>query len=144
MSEQTMRRPRVAEGKPWEPNNSDGSINFGSYHFLAAEGMVQLAHELLLAEWPGFAPTREAIGRLARSLLRASDRAQAAIRADGHVDRGDNSHTRARGAVRAALEVHPVPFGTPDLAGAWLNHLTDHAVMLLEVGATLLDPEPLP
>jgi hypothetical protein len=143
MSEQTMRRPRVAEGKPWEPQNSDGSINFGSYEFLAAESMVQLAHEQIV-EW-GDKPTRAAVGRLARSLLRAADRAQAAIRADGHVDRGDNSHTRARGAVRAALDVYPVPFDhSPGDGAIWLDAVTAHATMLLEVGATLLDPEPLP
>lgn len=138
----TTRRPRVAEGKPWEPTNSDGSTNFGSYAFLAAEGMVQQAHELLLAHRPGEVPTMVNVGRLARQLLRAADRAQASIRADGHVDRMDGSHTRCRGAVRAALEVYPVPFDSPETAGAWVDNLTDYAVMLLEVGATLLDPEP--
>jgi hypothetical protein len=42
------RGPRIAEAKPWEPFNSDGSRNLGSYEVQAAEGTTLLAHDLLL------------------------------------------------------------------------------------------------
>lgn len=139
------RKARVAEGKPWEPQNSDGSLNLGSYAVQAAEGMALLAQDLLVQRWRadgGDAPSMKQVRALARLLLLAADRAQASARADGHADRMDNSHVRARSAVRAALEVHPVPFGADEpTRNAWLDALTAHASEFLTVVLSLIDRE---
>lgn len=134
---------RVAEGKPWERHNSDGTPNLGSYEFLAAAGFVELAaeriadyHDLAGRGVPELDPT--AIRRLAVALLQAADQVQAAIRVDGHVDRMDASHTRARGAVRTALTFWPVPFGVDAADRAtWHTNLVATATMLLDVALDL-------
>lgn len=148
------RGPRIQEAKPWEPYNSDGSLNLGSYAFTAAEGQVLLAHELLLAradavakaEGHPFAPPTEGqIRGLARRLLQAADRTQAAVRTDHHAMRMDASHSRARSAVRTALEVHPVPWGAAgDELDRWVEDLAAYAAILLQVSVSLVDREPLP
>lgn len=140
------RGPRIAEGKPWEALNSDGSLNLGSYAIQAAEGMALLAQDLLVARWRGgdaeAPPTPGQVRSLARLLLMAADLAQASARADGHADRMHNSHVRARSAVRAALEVHPVPFGADQEArDAWHAALTKHASEFLGVVLSLVDRE---
>lgn len=138
--------PRVMEGKPWEANNSDGSLNLGSYAVQAAEGMALLAQDLLVARWRAgddeVPPTQGKIRALARRLLIAADRAQAAARADGHADRMDNSHTRARSAVRAGLMIHPVPFGASEAEQTeWLDALSTYASEFLATVLTLIDRE---
>jgi hypothetical protein len=142
--------PRLLEAKPWEFYNSDGSLNPGSYAYQAAEGVVLLANDLLFARArdlasttpDGFkAPTQGQIRGLARRLLRAADRAQAALRDDGHVSRMANSHTRCRAAVRASLESYPVPWGaTADVLDAWETSLADHAGLLLALTVELIEP----
>lgn len=144
------RGPREEEGKPWQRYNTDGSVNLGSYAYTAAVGTVELATRLLLdrartaaleAGTPIEAPSRKVVTYLARTLLTAADTVQAAIRNDGQVDRQDNSHTRARGAIRDALDLYPVPFGATDEDRAdWLEALTGHATMLLEVALTVVEP----
>lgn len=143
--------PRIAEAKPWEFYNSDGSINPGSYAYSAAEGMVLLASDLLLARARSVAdgpdgfkpPTEGQIKALARRLLRAADSAQTTIRNDRHVARMANSHQRARAATRAALEAYPVPWGaTSTELDHWVGELAGHAAALLRVTVGLLDPEP--
>lgn len=147
------RGPRVAEARPWEYYNSDGSLNVGSYAYGAAEGMVLLANDLLLArartvattEGGGFQPPTEGqVRSLARRLLRAADRAQATLRDDGHVSRMAASHSRSRAAVRAALDVYPVPWGQPDAYDPWELALAAHAGILLRLTVDLVDPEALP
>lgn len=139
------RRPRVAEGKPWELYNSDGSINMGSYAMTAAVGFVELAHRLAAeqaARWTAEgADEHVSMGQvedLAATLLEVADRVQAANREDGHTDRLDNSHTRARGAVREALWVYPVRWGA---AGAdrqeWVEELVEHASTLVAMAVVL-------
>jgi hypothetical protein len=140
------RGPRIVEGKPWEPMNSDGSLNLGSYAVQAAEGMSLLAQDLLVSRWrAGDAeapPTQGQIRSLARLLLIAADRAQASARADGHADRMDNSHSRSRAAVRAALDIYPVPFGADQAArDAWLEDITKHASEFLGTVLSLVDRE---
>lgn len=145
-SEPRRRGPRIAEGKPWEALNSDGSLNLGSYAVQAAEGMVLLAHDLLVARWrAGDAEQPPSAGQvtfLAKALLTAADQAQANTRADRHADRMDNSHTRARSAVRAALEVHPVPFGADQpTRDQWLADLTAYATSILSIVLGVIDRE---
>lgn len=145
------RGPRVAEGKPWEPFNSDGSRNLGSYAAGAAVGTALLAHDLLLAKIrtevangispPGKVPTPGQIAGLTRRLLAASDRCQAKVRPDGRVDRMDSSHTRSRAATRAALDAHPVPWGAgAEEVDAWVERLGDYAAALLVAAFSLIDP----
>ena len=163
-SNEAPRRARVEEGRPWQPTNSDGSTNLGSYAATASIAFVELAHELLARRYaesaaavevarPSVEPEPEPPGPppmgqvvyLARQLLRAADRAQAAIRGDHRVDRMDNSHTRARGAVRSALEVYPVPFGAEEaVRQQWTENLWTRAADLLRAGLALLEPEPEP
>lgn len=140
------RRPRVAEARPWEPFNSDGSLNLGSYAMLATVGMVELAHRLaaertakVLAETGVSGSVSMAqVKSLARTLLEAADQVQAANREDGHVDRMDSSHTRSRGAVRESLWVFPVPWGaSPEDQAAWLGKLTAHATGLVRIAVEL-------
>lgn len=143
------RGPRMAEAKPWEFYNSDGSINPGSYAYGAAEGMVLLANDLLLARaraadnGPFKPPTEGQIRGLSRRLLRAADRAQATLRDDGHVARMASSHTRCRSAVRVALEVYPPPWaGSADELKQWEANLADHAGVLLRLTVELIEPDP--
>lgn len=145
------RGPRVAEGRPWEEFNSDGSLNLGSYAVGAAEGMVLLAHDLLrehasvdTPDFGGFpppnpaAPTPGQIKALARRLLEAADRAQAGVRDDGRFDRMDHSHVRARAAIRAAVQVHPVPWGQVEAYDEWVDAMAGYAKVLLRATVELV------
>lgn len=137
------RRARIEELKPWERYNVDGTPNLGSYAFTAAVGMVELAIELIIdlartdAATRGVPMTAPAPGRvrsLALALLNATDRVQANVRADGLADRMDMSHTRARGAVRTALDSYPVPWGaTAEERAAWLDDLVELGTMALTI-----------
>jgi hypothetical protein len=141
------RGPRVAEGRPWEPYNGDGSLNLGSYAMQAILGFLEYAHKLaaervrqVRAETGDEGGvTMPQVVALARTLLRIADNVQAANRQDGRTDRMDNSHTRARGAVRTALEVYPVPWGVDaDARQAWEAAVTEHAGQLVRVSFGML------
>ncbi len=151
----TRRRPpRVAEGKPWEHFNSDGSLNLASYAVLATAEFVGWAHRLVLAHdaelvkeegAPVTPPDMRVVKALARRLLRAADLTQAAVRADRHIDRMDGSHARARWSVRAALRAYPVPWGADEEEKAdWVGELAEHATALLVCALELLEVEPAP
>lgn len=133
---------QLVEGKPWQRYNSDGSTNLGSYALQAAIGMAELAHRLQVEHRqrsgiPGL-PTEDQLRGLARCLLTAADAAQAAHRSDGKPDRMDNSHARARGAVRMAVEVLPVPWGASnDDRRRWTEELGNYAAVLLRVAVEL-------
>lgn len=146
------RGARIEEAKPWEPYNSDGSLNLGSYAVNASDGFTLLAHDLLLARAatlarsegrPPAAPTEDKLRRLTRRLLRAADRCQATARADGRADRMDTSHSRARGCVRSALDAHPVPWDAATAADldAWEVDLATYAAVLFRVAISLVDVE---
>lgn len=151
MRDRFGRGPRVGEDKAWEPTNSDGSLNLGSYVYQAAFGMTTLAAELLMERNRALAaesgaelevPTPGQMRGLARQLLRAADKAQASIRPDGRIDRGANSHTRARAAVRAALDWFPPPWGGTDADRAvWSDALADHAWELMRCAVALTEPD---
>lgn len=146
------RGPKIAEAKPWEPHNSDGSLNLGSYAVTASLGFAELAYELVIerirtdAAVRGMAmeaPSFPQVRSLTRVLLRAADRVQANVRSDGRVDRMDASHTRARGAVRSVLDLYPVPWGaTDEERTAWEEVLVEQGTELLRIGIALVDPEP--
>jgi hypothetical protein len=143
------REPRIAEGKPWERTNTDGSVNLGSFAIQASLSMVELAVELLAAHLADTGqagpPAPDAVRALAGLLLTAADCTQAAVRADHHFDRSDNSHARARGAVRIALQLYPVPFRSGEETAAelgerrqkWVSGLVDYAAMLLKTAVVL-------
>lgn len=143
------RGPRVAEAKPWEPYNSDGSRNLGSYEVGAAERMVLLAHDLLVTRArrvtadtgePFTPPPPGQVHSLARRLLAAADNAQARVRSDGRTDRMDGSHSRCRAAVRAGLEVYPVPWGaSPEELKEWVEQLSTHAALLVGIAVALVE-----
>lgn len=136
--------PRIAEGKPWERTNSDGSLNLGSYAFLASVGTVEWAYSLLCArraqkglDGP---PDASQVKGLASMLLDAADRTQAAVRTDGRVDRIDASHTRARGALRAIIDAHGIQWdeiAQPANRPAWVASLVDQASALLSLSVEL-------
>jgi len=134
-NEAPSRGPRLAEGRPWEELNSDGSPNLGSYAYGAVLATVELAHELLVAHavtaGAGDPLSMGQVASLARTLLGVADEVQAALRPDGRVDRMDASHTRARGALRSALEAYPVPFGAGEEdRQAWRGALVERATAL--------------
>lgn len=138
------RGPRIAEAKPWEPLNSDGSVNLGSYAVTASLSMVELAHDLLLERIRDLGGdevedlTLAQVRSLARRLLDAADGAQAAVRGDGRIDRMDASHTRARGAVRTALDLYPVPWGASEVDRTqWVTNLASHAGALIRLALDL-------
>lgn len=141
--------PRIAEARPWEFYNSDNSLNPGSYAYGAAEGMVLLANDLLLARAKTaadaggefVAPSAGQIRSLSVRLIRAADRAQAALRDDGHVSRMAASHSRCRAAVRASLAVYPVPWGRPADYDQWELDLAAHAGILLALTVELVEGE---
>lgn len=143
------RHPRVEENKPWQRTNTDGSINLGSFAIQASLSMVELAVELLAAHLVDVGesgpPAPAAVSALAGLLLAATDRTQQVVRADHHFDRSDNSHTRARGAVRIALKLFPVPFRAAEESPAdlghrrevWVTSLVDYASMLIQTAIAL-------
>lgn len=143
------RGPRLAEPKPWERTDARGNLNLGSFAIQASVSMVELAVELLRAHMdeigePGV-PMPAAIKGLAHLLLMAADRTQQIVRPDHHFDRADNSHTRARGAVRVALRMYPVPFRAAEETNAdlghrrevWVTNLVDFAAMLIQTAVEL-------
>ena len=114
----------------------------------AAAGTIHLAYKLLAARAADVAadtgaadpPTPAKVRSLASSLLAAADTAQAAVRSDGRVDRMANSHTRARGMVRVALDAHPVPFAHyVDESAKWEAALARAATALLTLTAELTE-----
>lgn len=132
--------PRIIEGKPWETLNSDGSPNMGSYAMQAAIGMLELAQECWRRDHPDEPIDRERVRKLAHSLLRIADRAQASVRTDGRANRMDNSHARSRGAVRSGVEAYPVPWKAENgAAQAWVSNVTDHASWLMQSAVELVD-----
>lgn len=143
------RKPAVAEARPWESYNSDGSPNLGSYEVQGAQGMVLLAHDLLLAYKRRLTselgqemvnPLRGEVRALAAILLGAADAAQAKVRQDGRVSRMEGSHARARSAVRVALDIHPVPFGAePADMARWADTLAVAAASLISVALSILE-----
>lgn len=144
------RGPKIAEGRPWETYNGDGTLNLGSYAAGAAAGTIHLAYKLLAARAADVAadtgaadpPTPAKVRSLASSLLAAADTAQAAVRSDGRVDRMANSHTRARGMVRVALDAHPVPFAHyVDESAKWEAALARAATALLTLTAELTETD---
>ena len=144
------RGPKIAEGRPWETYNADGTLNLGSYAAGAAAGTIHLAYKLLAARAADVAadtgaadpPTPAKVRSLASSLLAAADTAQAAVRSDGRVDRMANSHTRARGMVRVALDAHPVPFAHyVDESAKWEAALARAATALLTLTAQLTETD---
>lgn len=139
---QPRRGPKVMEGKPWEADNSDGSPNLGSYEVVACVAMVEWAWELLMAHALAenlSPPTVKQARGLGTHLLFCADRVQATIRPDGRVDRMASSHTRARGAVRSAVEVHGPPWGkVGEPVTAWRDAVTTTATELLQAGVALL------
>lgn len=135
------RRARLQEAKPWEPTNSDGSTNLGSYAYQAALGMTELAQELWLKGHPDATLGRDQrpeVERLARRLLAIADAVQSSIRPDGRSDRMDASHARARGALRSAIEALPVPWeATTNERAVWIA-VEDHAAWLLSAAVGML------
>lgn len=124
---------RIAEGKPWEATNSDGSPNYGSYSYGASLSMAELAHDII--HEAGFTLDREKVRNLGAALALIADSAQAAIRTDGASDRMDGSHSRARGAVRSSLLSCPPPWGGEESAWHdWKVRLTNRTVALLRIG----------
>lgn len=144
--QQGPKRARVEEAKPWVLYNTDGSLNLASWSYQAVVGFVELALELIadhvLADvdhdGDHAAIRPEQVEALARTLLDCADKVQAATRADGHVDRMDSSHTRARGAVRTALRVFPVPFDTDAATrAAWAENLVAQASSVTRIAFDL-------
>lgn len=136
------RGPRVEEGRPWELYNTDRSLNLGSYSYRGTVEMVELAHELTVAHDAELVEAGEfnlrKVEGLAKTLLEVADHVQAETRADGHVDRMDASHRRARYAVRSALVLHPVPWGADaDTRKAWADRLANHATGILHISLNL-------
>lgn len=144
---------RVEEARPWERYNTDGSLNLGSYEVTACYGMTSLAFELILEKArqdaaatgaPLEAPDPSRVMGLATTLLQAADIAQATVRSDGCTDRLDASHSRARGALRTALDAYPVPWDARDAGDkrAWRDLLADTAAQLLSIAVSLTQLEP--
>lgn len=139
--------PRLAEARPWERTlpNTD-TLNLGSYAIKASADMVFLAKRLLreymVAKELPLPPSPDSIKRLAARLLMAADRCQELFRPDGHFDRNDNSHNRARDAVREALVDFPVPFeGPPEALQAerdqWVCQVAEYAAELVRAAVAL-------
>lgn len=141
------RRGRIAEPRPWERTIQlpEGEIpNLGSYAVTAAVGMSEYAYELLVKtrreRGRDLRPPREQVKVMAAMLLEASDAVQRAVRPDGCMDRMDNSHTRARGAVRTVIEALGVPWeqvSDPPGRPAWVQFVAEEATMLVQVGLEL-------
>lgn len=152
---------KVQEDKPWEPYNSDGSLNCGSYAFATAQRAVSQASRLW-RRWlqeavtpfdsdepePGNrhdVPDPGKMKALARQLLLAADEAQANVRVDGHYDRMDNSHAKALNAVVDATYCFLPPFGAGgdlDVIKAWRAQVVEYATAML-MAARLLTEEAL-
>lgn len=111
----SRRGSKRAEAKPWDPQNSDGTVNVGCYAVQAATEMCGLALELVADA--GAAPKVLRVQWIAERLLAAADDIQAGVRRDGRSDRMANSYARAREVLRAVLAVVPFPIDAVNAAG---------------------------
>ncbi|MDN5759235.1 MAG: hypothetical protein L0H59_12015 [Tomitella sp.] len=151
-----QRAARSVEGKPWEPYNSDGSVNAGSY--LATRSRDTWSGVMTLIENGSYAEqdAAQAEGReprmldqdalipsaasLTKVLLWATDRVQEAVA--GHTNRADRSHQEAGKWVhQAATHVAPlnVAWIVDDDKSAvkvWAKQIVDAATRLY---ATTMD-----
>lgn len=126
------------EEPAFKERNSDGTVNYGSYRVLAGISAVEAAHDILHTQNPDQAPPLGQVQYLARLIMFACDYTQAILRPDRTVDRMAGSHTRARGAVRSAMEIFPIPVGgTDEDRSTWLQAVIDRAVSLCQMGASL-------
>lgn len=146
------RRPQpiATDARPWEPTNSDGRLNLGSYAAGAVLEFVNLAGRLLVLrarqraeEDPNYelrAPTRRQIYGLASQLILCADTVQVRMREGGRVDRMSASHKVARQVVREGLDAFPVPWGaSAEDREAWRNLIIEHGVALTSVMLDILD-----
>ncbi len=128
----------ASDARPWEPLNTDGRINLSSYEVLAAAGAIDHA-ATLLREHTGAAPAAEHVVTIAGSLLAMADSIQTAA-TGGRVDRMSSSHTRARGFLRTAIEIHPPAFAASrEERLAWREQVTAYAVALFRGACDLVD-----
>lgn len=136
----------VAESKPWEELNSDGTPNLGAFAVTAGAGIVDLAVETLLAG--GVDLKIAAIRTVATDLMHVADEIQAGV-TGYRPDRMANSHTRARGLLRTVLRARPYPLDkvldehgaiqpkAADAAGAWTEKAVPAGVALLRMAVDL-------
>lgn len=114
-----------------------------TWAFAATLGMAELAFEVLVKAGPDKVQLNpKSVRELADRLLAITDAGQQHVR--GAVDRNANSHTRARGALRSALELHVPPvdtFGDPAEMDAWQERVTRAVCLLMKVGIDLLDAQ---
>ena len=121
--------PRVAEAKQWEDDNTDGSINVGSYRAQAGIAITELAVAMLA----GRADAAALRAPLTAALMDCANTIQS--RLTGKVARpADPSHTRARGLLRLVLDQRPLPADLRAKAtrDAFFTSVVDDAV---EIGA---------
>lgn len=131
---------QFCDDKPWVEIDDSGRINLGSYAAQAAFGTAALALEVLTkAELPA---THESIRAMALLLSRTAD--QVALRLGVNSDIQSSTHTRIRGAVRAALDVTPAPSRDAALDskvwGIWMKKVAQRAFVVASVAVELLDP----
>ncbi len=121
-----------------------GGTSTDTWAYAAAVGTVDLAYELLHdavrdGRLEKVLPTQ--VKAMAVILLRAADNVQVAIRGK-ELDRNANSHTRARGAVRTALQFCPPPIGEVAKMAGWAAQVEKIAAVLLAQASELAEAIP--
>lgn len=142
--------PKANDAPGDRPAMRSGGDRTDTWAYGATLGLAELAFELLVAA--GGAERGQlnpkTVKGLAERLLAVADGGQECVRAA--VDRNANSHTRARGALRSALALYPVPLDMApveldEALDAWQERMTRAVCLLMRVGLELLDPpEPSP
>lgn len=131
--------------------DDQGNLNYGSKEFQAVAGCVDFAYESVTAalEDMGQAPIpdEDVIRHVAGQLLQVSDLAQCRLSTTNVPDRFSIVHSRARGAMREALQVNLPPVDKPTDDPAWIewrNGVQDDTDMILRVSSELYAQEILP
>ena len=131
--------PIASDGRPWEATNTDGRTNAASYEVLAACGLTDAAHGLLVRNTPGELPDPAVVLRVAGALLVMADVIQTSV-TGGRTDRMSSSHTRARGFLRTTLDVVGLPAvdASGDTKNAWREQVVTHASALFRGAVALV------
>lgn len=126
------------ELKQWEANPAGSKPNPAGYDVLAAFGLTEMAIGELHKAGEDITP--EAVTALAQTFAYITVSVQREIA--GTTDLGALANTRARGALRTAIELLPVPFGGDSRAfDKWAVALRERLVMTARVSADLLSAE---
>jgi hypothetical protein len=150
-----VRNSFAREEPAWKPFNSDGRVNYGSSIITGGVGSETFVrshlvkNDVVQVENFNVDSTEDLIELILENVMDIADHAQVAMYGEGYaVDRGANSHARARGVVYDSID-HYYPVTQEVLNGdidAWKSQVLTLAIRRLSTAAkvALNNAEPAP